>query len=100
MGNQRIGQDYSRDLLRKVALACRRFGGVIWQVLYIVNVKNVEQTLQPENQQMFARNAAALSGNIHTLKLPESFMMSIVNYLPLADCLLSITNGSGKIKTD
>ena len=87
-------------MLRKMALVSSRFGGVIWQVLYIVNVKNVEQTLQPANQQMFAKNAAALSGNTHTLKLPESFMMSIVNCLPLADCLLSITNGSGKIKMD
>lgn len=83
-----------------MALVSRRFGGVIWQVLYIVNVKNVEQTLQPVNRQMSARNAVALFGNIHTLKLPESFMMSIVNYLPLADCLLLITNGSGKTKMD
>jgi hypothetical protein len=60
----------------------------------------VEQTLQPENRQMSVKNAAALSDNIHTLKLPESFMMSIVNCLQLADCLSLITNGSGKIKMD
>ena len=83
-----------------MALVGSRFGGVIWQALYFANVKNVAQVLRQVNRQMFARNAAALFGKTHTLKLPENFMMSIVNCLPVADCLSLRTNGSGKTKMD